>query len=143
MTNQNEMKRNTPSNLQAAGQEIQKRPQTAFNTVPETASGPIQITESSFKTAVLESALPVLVNFWAPWAGPCRMLSPVVDEVAQQYEGMVKVVKINTDENAEVASQYGIRSIPTLMIFKGGQRVDMIVGSVPKTTISNILEKYL
>ncbi len=101
------------------------------------------VTDSSFKQDVLESEIPVLVDFWAPWCGPCRMVAPVVDEISQQYEGQVKVVKVNTDENPNVASQYGIRSIPTLMIFKGGQRVDMVVGAVPKTTLANTLEKHL
>lgn len=102
-----------------------------------------QVTDSTFKQEVLDSEIPVLVDFWAPWCGPCRMVAPVVDEIAQQYDGQVKVVKVNTDENPSVASQYGIRSIPTLMIFKGGQRVDMVVGAVPKTTLANTLEKYL
>ncbi|MBE9118696.1 thioredoxin [Lusitaniella coriacea LEGE 07157] len=102
-----------------------------------------QVTDASFKEEVLESDVPVLVDFWAPWCGPCRMVAPVVDEISQQYEGQVKVVKLNTDENPNVASQYGIRSIPTLMIFKGGQRVDMVVGAVPKTTLANTLEKYI
>ncbi|MEM8640089.1 MAG: thioredoxin [Cyanobacteria bacterium P01_G01_bin.54] len=101
------------------------------------------VTDSTFKAEVTESDVPVLVDFWAPWCGPCRMVAPVVDEISQQYEGQVKVVKVNTDENPGVASQYGIRSIPTLMIFKGGQRVDMVVGAVPKTTLANTLEKYL
>jgi len=101
------------------------------------------VTDASFKKEVLESELPVLVDFWAPWCGPCRMVAPVVEEISQQYEGKVLVVKLNTDENPTVASQYGIRSIPTLMIFKGGQRVDMVVGAVPKTTLANTLEKYL
>jgi thioredoxin 1 len=101
------------------------------------------VTDSSFKQEVLESDLPVLVDFWAPWCGPCRMVAPVVDEIAIQYTGQIKVVKINTDENPSVATQYGIRSIPTLMIFKGGQRVDMVVGAVPKTTLATTLEKYL
>jgi thioredoxin 1 len=101
------------------------------------------VTDASFKEDVLDSNLPVLVDFWAPWCGPCRMVGPVVDEIAEQYEGQVKVVKLNTDENPNTASQYGIRSIPTLMIFKGGQRVDMVVGAVPKTTLANTLEKYL
>ncbi|MGB3787429.1 MAG: thioredoxin [Phormidesmis sp.] len=102
-----------------------------------------QVTDSTFKQEVLESDTPVLVDFWAPWCGPCRMVAPVVDEISEQYDGQVKVVKVNTDENPSVASQYGIRSIPTLMIFKGGQRVDMVVGAVPKTTLANTLEKYL
>jgi thioredoxin 1 len=106
-------------------------------------SAAVQVTDASFKQDVLESDIPVLVDFWAPWCGPCRMVAPVVDEIAQQYDGKVKVVKLNTDENPQVASQYGIRSIPTLMIFKGGQRVDMVVGAVPKTTLANTLEKYL
>ncbi|MGD1808372.1 thioredoxin [Dapis sp. BLCC M126] len=101
------------------------------------------VTDSSFSQEVLESNVPVLVDFWAPWCGPCRMVGPVVDEIAGQYEGQIKVVKLNTDENPNVASQYGIRSIPTLMIFKGGQRVDMVVGAVPKTTLAQTLEKHL
>jgi thioredoxin 1 len=102
-----------------------------------------EVTDSSFQQEVLESELTVLVDFWAPWCGPCRMVAPVVEEISEQYEGQVKVVKVNTDENPNVASQYGIRSIPTLMIFKDGQRVDMVVGAVPKTTLANTLEKYL
>lgn len=106
-------------------------------------SAAAQVTDATFKQEVLDSEIPVLVDFWAPWCGPCRMVAPVVDEIATQYENQIKVVKLNTDENPNVASQYGIRSIPTLMIFKGGQRVDMVVGAVPKTTLANTLEKYL
>jgi thioredoxin 1 len=106
-------------------------------------SAAAQVTDATFKQEVLDSEVPVLVDFWAPWCGPCRMVAPVVDEISQQYEGQVKVVKLNTDDNPNIASQYGIRSIPTLMIFKGGQRVDMVVGAVPKTTLSNTIEKYL
>ncbi|MCC5657371.1 MULTISPECIES: thioredoxin [unclassified Nostoc] len=102
-----------------------------------------QVTDSSFKQEVLDSEVPVLVDFWAPWCGPCRMVAPVVDEISEQYKGQIKVVKVNTDENPQVASQYGIRSIPTLMIFKDGQKVDMVVGAVPKTTLASTLEKYL
>ncbi len=107
------------------------------------SSSAAPVTDASFPAEVLESSVPVLVDFWAPWCGPCRMVAPVVDEIAEQYEGQIKVVKLNTDENPQVASQYGIRSIPTLMIFKDGQRVDMVVGAVPKTTLANTLEKYL
>lgn len=109
----------------------------------EAMSAALAVTDDSFKKEVLENDVPVLVDFWAPWCGPCRMVAPVIDEIATQYEGKVKVVKLNTDDNPTVAGQYGIRSIPTLMIFKGGQRVDMVVGAVPKTTLANTLEKYL
>ncbi|AFZ54680.1 thioredoxin [Cyanobacterium aponinum UTEX 3222] len=102
-----------------------------------------EVKEADFKEVVLDSELPVLVDFWAPWCGPCRMVAPVVEEIAQQYEGKVKVVKLNTDENPQIASQYGIRSIPTLMVFKDGEKKDMVVGAVPKTTLSNTLEKHL
>lgn len=102
-----------------------------------------EVKEADFKSVVLDSELPVLVDFWAPWCGPCRMVAPVVEEIAQQYEGKVKVVKLNTDENPQIASQYGIRSIPTLMVFKNGEKQEMVVGAVPKTTLSNTLEKHL
>jgi thioredoxin 1 len=106
-------------------------------------SAAAQVTDATFDQEVLGSDKPVLVDFWAPWCGPCRMVAPVVDEIATQYEGRVKVVKLNTDENPSVANKYGIRSIPTLMIFKDGQRVDMVVGAVPKTTLANTLDKCL
>jgi thioredoxin 1 len=101
------------------------------------------VTDSSFKVDVLDSEVPVLVDFWAPWCGPCRMVAPVVEEIAAQYEGQLKVVKVNTDENPNIAGQYGIRSIPTLMIFKNGEKVDTVVGAVPKTTLSKAVEQYL
>ncbi|MBC6478065.1 MAG: thioredoxin [Hormoscilla sp. GM7CHS1pb] len=106
-------------------------------------SATTQVTDGSFQKDVLDSEIPVLVYFWAPWCGPCRMVSPVVEEIAEQYDGKVKVVKVNTDDNPNIATQYGIRSIPTLMIFKGGQRVDMVVGAVPKSTLADTLEKHL
>lgn len=101
------------------------------------------INDATFQQEVLESALPVLVDFWAPWCGPCRMVGPIVDELASQYAGQIKVLKINVDENSAIASQYQIRSIPTLLLFQGGQKVEAIVGAVPKSTLSSTLSKYL
>lgn len=101
------------------------------------------VTDETFEQEVIASSLPVLVDFWAPWCGPCRMVAPVVEEIAEQFDGKVKVVKLNTDENPGIASKYGIRSIPTLMVFKAGERVDMVVGAVPKTTLASTIEKYI
>jgi len=102
-----------------------------------------EVTDASFDQEVMKSGVPVLVDFWAPWCGPCRMVAPVVEKIADRYNGQVKVVKLNTDENPNVAKQYGIRSIPTLMIFKGGQQVDMVVGAVPESTLSLTIDKHL
>ncbi|MFN6131720.1 MAG: thioredoxin [Synechococcaceae cyanobacterium] len=101
------------------------------------------VTDASFEDDVLKSNVPVLVDFWAPWCGPCRMVSSTVDEIAQDFAGKLKVYKLNTDENPQVASQYGIRSIPTLMLFKNGVKVDTVVGAVPKTTLSSTITRYL
>ena len=102
-------------------------------------------TDQEFMTDVVEASntQPVIVDFWAPWCGPCRMVAPIVDEIAKEFEGKIKVFKLNTDENPNVASQFGIRSIPTLMVFKGGQKVDTVVGAVPKATLSGTIAKYL
>jgi thioredoxin 1 len=102
-----------------------------------------QVIDATFYEEVLKNEKPVLVDFWAPWCGPCRMVAPVVDEIALEYSGNLKVVKINTDENPSTATEYGIRSIPTLMIFKNGGRVDTVIGAVPKSTLASTLNKYL
>lgn len=101
------------------------------------------ITDDTFQAEVLKSAMPVLVDFWAPWCGPCRLVASVVDELAQQYDGQLKVVKVNTDEQPGIASHYGIRSIPTLMVFMGGQKMEQMVGAVSKTTLANAVEPFL
>nr|UNJ15486.1 thioredoxin [Cyanidioschyzonaceae sp. 1] len=101
----------------------------------------MQIDELSFDTEVLQSDQLVLVDFWAPWCGPCRMIAPILDEMAQELD--IKIVKLNTDENPNLATQYGIRSIPTLMLFRKGQRLDTVIGAVPKSTLMNTIAKYL
>jgi thioredoxin 1 len=101
------------------------------------------ITQETFQAEVLQSNVPVLVDFWAPWCGPCRMVAGVVDEVAQQYAGQLKVVKVNTDEQPSIASHYGIRSIPTLMIFMNGEKVEQLVGAVSTATLTGAVSPFL
>jgi thioredoxin 1 len=102
-----------------------------------------EVSESTFQSDVLAADQPVLVDFWAPWCGPCKMLAPVIEEVAGLLAGKAKFVKLNTDENPSVAGQYGISGIPTLILFKGGQAVDRIVGFVPKSAITSMIAKHL
>ena len=100
-------------------------------------------TSSNFQDTVLNSDKPVLVDFWAEWCGPCRMIGPVVEEIANEYEGRAVIGKLNVDENPEIAGNYGVRSIPTLLIFKGGDVVDKIVGAVPKPAITSKIDAQL
>ncbi|MEW6013087.1 MAG: thioredoxin [Elusimicrobiota bacterium] len=103
----------------------------------------LNITDQEFDKEVIKSAIPVLVDFWAPWCGPCRMLAPVVDEISKEYEGKVKVVKVNTDENPQSASNYQISAIPTLLFFKDGKVVKELVGVLPKEEIKKVLNEVL
>ena len=103
----------------------------------------LEITDSSFKELVLDSDKPVLVDLWAVWCGPCQMLAPVIDELSQDFEGKAVVGKVDVDNNQEVSVQYGIRNIPTLLIFKNGEVVDKIVGVNPKSVIAEKLSAHL
>jgi len=103
----------------------------------------VHLTQSNWEEEVLNSDIPVLVDFWAPWCGPCRMVAPVVSEIAEEYKGKLKVGKLNTDEEPEIAVRYGIMSIPTLMIFKNGEVVDQIIGAVPKEYLVEKLKQVL
>uniref|UniRef100_A0A2N9ENA3 Thioredoxin domain-containing protein n=1 Tax=Fagus sylvatica TaxID=28930 RepID=A0A2N9ENA3_FAGSY len=101
------------------------------------------ITDENWQSLVLESESPVLVEFWAPWCGPCRMIHPIIDELAKQYVGKLKCYKVNTDESSSIATRYGIRSIPTVIIFKNGEKKDTVIGAVPKSTLTTSIEKFL
>jgi thioredoxin 1 len=105
------------------------------------AGSVLQLTDSNFKTEVLESSIPVLVDFWAPWCGPCRMLAPTIEELSREYAGKIKVCKLNTDESPETAMGFNISSIPTVLVFKGGQVVDRLVGLNPKKKFQDMLNQ--
>ena len=101
---------------------------------------PIDISDDTFQSEVIESDVPVLVDFWADWCGPCKMVAPVVKDLAAEFDGRVKIAKMDVDANPYTPTQYGVRSIPTLLIFKGGAPVDQVVGAVPKSVLKGRLE---
>jgi thioredoxin 1 len=115
---------------------------THSSPVKETQSSR-NVTDANFESQVLRSQLPVLVDFWAPWCGPCRMVSPAVEEIGSQHAGQLKVVKVNTDENPAYASRLGIRGIPTLILFRDGREVDRVVGAAPKSQLQAWIERHI
>ena len=106
-------------------------------------SNAIPVTDANFDAEVLKAGTPVLVDFWAPWCGPCRAVGPAVDAIAQEFIGKVKVVKLNTDEEQQVAIKYGVGSIPTLMVFKNGEMVERIMGNRPKAELAALVSRHV
>lgn len=104
---------------------------------------PIEVNDNNFKQEVLDSPIPVLVDFWAIWCGPCRLIAPVIEELATEYDGKMKFCKLDVDVNQKTAMEYGIRSIPTLLIFKGGKVVSSVIGAVPKSHLVNKINTVL
>ena len=104
---------------------------------------PIEITDANFEEEVIKSEVPVLIDFWAIWCGPCKMIAPYVEQIAGEYDGKIKVGKLDVDSNPQVSMKYGIRSIPTLLIFKDGKVADQIIGAVPKNMITSKLDSQL
>ena len=104
---------------------------------------PIEINDSTFEQEVLNSQEPVVVDFWAPWCGPCRKLGPVLEEISSEFAGKVKFVKINTDENLKTAQDYSISGLPSLLVFKNGKALERLVGLMPKSTIISNIEKHI
>lgn len=103
----------------------------------------LEVTDATFEQEVKNSKLPVLVDFWAPWCGPCRKIAPIVDEIADEFQGKLKVVKLNTDDNVRTAQEYSISGIPSLLVFKNGEAVERLVGLMQKSTLKSSIEKYL
>jgi thioredoxin 1 len=104
---------------------------------------PVEVGDSNFQQEVLDSDKPVLVDFWATWCGPCKMIAPVVEQVADEYEGRLKVAKVDVDQNQATARQYGVMSIPTMVVFKGGKAVERVVGFTPKANLIKAIEPHL
>ena len=103
----------------------------------------IEVSDSSFETDVLQANLPVLVDFWAAWCAPCRMLAPTVEAVAEKYSASARVVKLNVDDNPSISQRYGIKGIPTLILFKGGKEEERVVGATSKEAISRMIDKHV
>ena len=104
---------------------------------------PVTLTDATFETEVVQSDQPVLVDFWAPWCGPCHTVAPVIEALAEEYDGKAKIAKLNVDDNPQISQRFNVRSIPTLMVFKGGELVETAVGARPKAQLEQLLDQYV
>ncbi|MDH3419327.1 MAG: thioredoxin [Gammaproteobacteria bacterium] len=104
---------------------------------------PVTLTDATFETEVVQSDQPVLVDFWAPWCGPCHTVAPVIEALAEEYDGKAKIAKLNVDDNPQISQRFNVRSIPTLMVFKGGELVETAVGARPKAQLEQLLDQYI
>ena len=106
-------------------------------------SEPIHVTDQAFEKSVLQSQVPVIVDFWAPWCGPCRMVAPILDKIAKEYSGKVLVAKVNTDENSDYAMKYGVQGIPTMLFISGGKVIHRQVGALPEPQLKEVIDSFL
>ncbi len=123
-----------------ASRDITHKPLEGAN---QMAGNVTEISDDSFEQEVLSSDIPVLIDFWAPWCGPCKSIAPILDELSSEYEGKLKIVKLNVDDNPTTPTKYSVRGIPNLVFFKGGQVVEQIVGAVPKEQLSSAIDKLV